>query len=218
MNACSLVGKRCVVTGATSGIGYAAVEALLGLGAEVVFIGRDHGRTAKAAEAFAGIAGKAGAPPPRQELSDLSRMAEVKDLASRLVDSSKPIDVLVNCAGIYTAKRTLTSEGLEMQFAVNHLAPFLLTTRLLPAIRPESRIATVSSGSHYYGWMRWKDPSLAGHYFGLWAYEQSKLANVLFSYELARRLESGRAASGNRGVSRRAGRGGEGAESDGFRH
>jgi len=191
MNACSLVGKRCVVTGATSGIGYATVEALLGLGAEVIFVGHDPERTAKAAKIFAAQAAKAKALPPRQELADLSLMAEVKDLASRLVDSGKPIDVLVNCAGIYTAKRTLTPEGLEMQFAVNHLAPFLLTTSLLPAMRAESRIATVSSGSHYYGWIRWKDPSLAGHYFGLWAYEQSKLANVLFSYELARRFEGG---------------------------
>jgi len=191
MNACSLKGKRYVVTGATSGIGYATVEALLRLGAELVFVGRDPERTAAAAKAFESVAGKAGALPPRQELADLSLMAEVADLASRLADSGKPIDALVNCAGIYTVKRTLTAEGLETQFAVNHLAPFLLTTKLLPAMSAGSRIATVSSGSHYYGWMRWNDPSLRGHYLGLWAYEQSKLANVLFSYELARRLDAG---------------------------
>lgn len=196
MNACSLVGKRCLVTGATSGIGYATVEALLGLGAEVVFVGRDPARSAEAARGFAAEAGKAKAPPPSLELADLSLMADVRDLASRLVDSGKHIDVLVNCAGIYTARRTLSSEGLEMQFAVNHLAPFLLTTSLLPILRAGARIATVSSGSHYHGQIRWKDPSLASHYFGLWAYEQSKLANVLFSYELARRLESGALRAG----------------------
>ena len=197
MNACSLKGKRCVVTGATSGIGYATVEALLGLGAELVFVGRNPGRTAAAAKAFESAAEEAGAPPPQQELADLSRMAEVADLASRLADSGKPIDALVNCAGVYTAKRTLTAEGLEMQFAVNHLAPFLLTTKLLPAMSAGSRIATVSSGSHYYGWMRWNDLSLRGHYLGLWAYEQSKLANVLFSYELARRLDAGALKAGS---------------------
>ena len=196
MNTCSLVGKRCLVTGATSGIGYATVEALLGLGAEVIFVGRDPARSAEATRTFAAEAGKANAPPPLPELADLSLMADVRDLASRLVDSGKPIDVLVNCAGIYTAKRTLSSEGLEMQFAVNHLAPFLLTTSLLPILRTGARIATVSSSSHYSGRIRWKDPSMAAHYFGLWAYEQSKLANVLFSYELARRLESGALGAG----------------------
>lgn len=197
MNASSLKGKRCVVTGATSGIGYATVEALLGLGAELVFVGRDPGRTTAAAKAFESAAGKAGAPPPQQELADLSLMTEVADLASRLADSGKPIDALVNCAGVYTAKRTLTAEGLETQFAVNHLAPFLLTTKLLPAMSAGSRIATVSSGSHYYGWIRWNDPSLEGKYLSLWAYEQSKLANVLFSYELARRLETGALKAGS---------------------
>ena len=197
MNACSLKGKRCVVTGATSGIGYATVEALLGLGAELVFVGRDPGRTAAAAKAFEIVAGRAGAPPPQQELADLSLMTEVADLASRLADTGKPIDALVNCAGIYTAKRTLTAEGLETQFAVNHLAPFFLTTRLLPAMSAGSRIATVSSDSHYYGWIRWNDPSLEGKYLSLWAYEQSKLANVLFSYELARRLETGALKAGS---------------------
>ena len=196
MNAYSLAGKRCLVTGATSGIGYATVEALLGLGAEVIFVGRDPARSAEAERIFAAEAEKAKAPPPQSELADLSLMAEVRRLASRLVGSGKPIDALVNCAGIYTAKRTLSSEGLEMQFAVNHLAPFLLTTSLLPTMRAGARIATVSSGSHYYGWIRWKDPSIAAHYFGLWAYEQSKLANVLFSYELARRLESGALEAG----------------------
>ena len=205
MNACSLKGKRCVVTGATSGIGFATVEALIGLGAEVVFVGRDPGRTAKAAETFIEEALKAGAPNPIQELADFSLMAEVEALVSRLSNSNRPIDVIVNCAGIYTAKRTLTSEGLETQFAVNHLAPFLLTSRLLSSMSPDSRIATVSSASHYYGYIRWRNPSLAGCYFGLWAYEQSKLANVLFSYELVRRLEKGGLIAGSALVQDRQG-------------
>jgi retinol dehydrogenase-14 len=192
----ALLGKRCVVTGATSGIGLAVARALAGLGAEVVIVGRNAGRADSAAAAAAAEARVAGGPSPRVELADLSLMAEVRELADRLKHEDEPIDALVNCAGVYTSRRELTGEGLELQFAVNHLAAFYLTTSLFPAMAGDCRIATVSSGSHYYGWIRWRNPSLKGFYVGLWAYEQSKLANVLFSYELARRCGWGELVPG----------------------
>ncbi|HET7838402.1 MAG TPA: SDR family NAD(P)-dependent oxidoreductase, partial [Rectinemataceae bacterium] len=90
--------------------------------------------------------------------------------------------------GAFTARRVATVEGLETQFAVNHLAAFLLTTSLLPALERGSRVITVSSDSHHAGRIRWADPLMERRYFGLSAYCQSKLANVLFSRELVRRL------------------------------
>jgi len=189
MECASLSGKVCVVTGATSGIGLATAKALASLGAATVLVGRDGTRLQAAVEEVARAGDSAGAVPPQAEIADFSSMAQVASLARRIGEANRQVYGLVNCAGVYTTKRRLGPEGLETQFAVNHLAPFLLTIRLLPMIAPEGRIATVSSGSHFFGWIRWKDPSLKGRYFGLWAYEQSKLANVLFSYELARRLE-----------------------------
>jgi NAD(P)-dependent dehydrogenase (short-subunit alcohol dehydrogenase family) len=184
-----LSGKLCVVTGATSGIGLATARALARLGGRVVAVGRDQGRARAALRALSAET-QEGESAPRYELADLSLMREVSALASRLSAAYEHIDVLVNCAGAYTARRVLTPEGLETQFAVNYLAPFLLTTSLLPRLTaaPAARIITVSSNSHYYGRICWRDPSLGRFYLGLWAYEQSKLAEVLFSYELVRRL------------------------------
>jgi len=186
----SLSEKTCVVTGATSGIGLATARILARLEGRVIGVGRDADRAEAACGAVSLEAEGAGAPPPRYELADFSSLRKVFVLAERLAASAGRIDILVNCAGVFTASRALTPDGLETQFTVNHLAPFLLTTSLLPRLTaaPEARVITVSSDSHYYGRIRWRDPSLSRLYFGLWAYEQSKLANVLFSYELARRL------------------------------
>jgi NAD(P)-dependent dehydrogenase (short-subunit alcohol dehydrogenase family) len=119
-------------------------------------------------------------------------MRECVDLARR-VAARGPLDVLVNCAGVFMTRRRVTPEGIETQFAVNHLAPFLLTTRLLPSLEAsgEGRIIVISSDSHRPGRIHWADPGLGRFYFGLGAYEQSKLANVLFVKELARRLGMG---------------------------
>lgn len=188
-----LRGGVCVVTGATSGIGLAAASALAGLGALVIGVGRNAARAEAALRRVEAAALGAGAPPPSFELADLSSLRETRNLADRLSGRPKGIDALVNCAGAFTARRTLTAEGLETQFAVNHLAPFLLTTALLPrlASSPDGRIIVVSSASHRFGRIRWADPSRARGYSGLGAYGQSKLANVLFVRELARRLGTG---------------------------
>ena len=100
------------------------------------------------------------------------------------------LDALVNNAGTFTYWLTITPDGFEKQWAVNHLAPFLLTDQLLPLLQaaPNGRVVTVSSGSHYNTRLRWEDIQLRRHYNGLLAYKQTKLANVLFSAELNRRL------------------------------
>jgi NAD(P)-dependent dehydrogenase (short-subunit alcohol dehydrogenase family) len=191
MASMSLEGRTCLVTGATSGIGLAVACALASRGARVIGVGRDALRSEKARAEVARAA--AGGPVPEWEITDLGLMREVEGLAARILAREGSLDVLVNCAGVFTARRRLSPEGLETQFAVNHLAPFLLTTSLLPLLEaaPEARVITVSSASHFYGRIHWRDPSLSAFYLGLWAYEQSKLANVLFSYELVRRLGPG---------------------------
>lgn len=189
----SLRGKACVVTGATSGIGLAAAAALTRLGGRVIGVGRNPGRVEEALRRIEAAATEAGAPGPAFEFADLSSLRETEALAARLSVVPGGIDVLVNCAGVFLSRRTLTPEGLETQFAVNHLAPFLLTTSLLPALAaaPDGRVITVSSASHRFGRIHWRDPSLARGYSGLRAYGQSKLANVLFTRELANRLGPG---------------------------
>jgi NAD(P)-dependent dehydrogenase (short-subunit alcohol dehydrogenase family) len=128
-------------------------------------------------------------------VADLSLQAQVRSLAGeigRRLDSwgKKDLDGLVNNAGTFTFRRILTADGFEMQWAVNHLAPFLLTHKLLPRLQAasQSRVITVSSVSHYRGRIHWEDIQLQRRYNGLKAYQQTKLANVLFTAELNRRV------------------------------
>ncbi|MEW6548269.1 MAG: SDR family NAD(P)-dependent oxidoreductase [Spirochaetota bacterium] len=188
----ALFGKLCLVTGATSGIGLALASALAARGARVVGVGRSPERAAKAE-----LAVRAAAPGGdfRCDLLDLSSLKAVVQYARSFRDrESQPLDVLVNCAGFYSDRRRYSADGYEMQFAVNHLAAFALTKGLAESLEaaPDGRVVAVSSDSHYYGWMRWKrlEAALRGErprmpYFGLGAYEESKLANVLFVKALA---------------------------------
>ena len=179
-------GTVCVVTGATSGIGRAAATALAKLGATVVMVGRDRGRTEAAAAQIAAVS----ASPPRTEIADLASLEQVRGLAGRLAGLER-IDVLINNAGLMLGERRLTPDGLEHVFALNHLAPFLLTNLLLPTLTASApaRVITVTSDAHSAARLDLSDPNLE-HGWDSWrSYANSKLANILFTRELARRLD-----------------------------
>ena len=179
-------GTVCVVTGATSGIGRAAATALAKLGATVVMVGRDRGRTEAAAAQIAAVT----ASPPRTEIADLASLEQVRGLAGRLAALER-IDVLINNAGLVLGERRLTPDGLEHVFALNHLAPFLLTNLLLPTLTASApaRVITVTSDAHSAARLDLRDPNLE-HGWDSWrSYANSKLANILFTRELARRLD-----------------------------
>jgi retinol dehydrogenase-12 len=179
-------GKVCVVTGATSGIGKAAATALAGLGATVVLVGRDRGRT----EAAAAEIGSVSASPPRAEVADLASLEQVRGLAERVAGLER-IDVLINNAGLVLRERQITPDGFEHVFALNHLAPFLLTNLLLPklAASAPARVVTVTSDAHSAARLDLSDPNLERVWDSWRSYANSKLANILFTRELARRLD-----------------------------
>ena len=179
-------GKVCVVTGATSGIGKAAATALAGLGATVVLVGRDRGRT----EAAAAEIRSESAPPPRVEIADLASLEQVRGLAERLAGLER-IDVLINNAGLVLRERRITPDGCEHVFALNHLAPFLLTNLLLPKLTASApaRVVTVTSDAHSAARLDLSDPNLERGWDSWRSYANSKLANILFTRELARRLD-----------------------------
>jgi NAD(P)-dependent dehydrogenase (short-subunit alcohol dehydrogenase family) len=179
-------GETCVVTGATSGIGKATAAALAGRGAQVVLVARDRGRGAATAAELAA----AGGPAPRLEVADLASMGQVRALADRLGALDR-IDVLVNNAGLMAGRRRVTADGFDEVFAVNHLAPFLLTNLLLGklAAAGPARVITVTSDAHTAARLDLDDLQLEHGWESWRAYANSKLANILFTRELARRLE-----------------------------
>jgi retinol dehydrogenase 12 len=189
-----MAGRVCVVTGASSGIGKATSVALAGLGATVVLVCRDRSRgeaaMAEVAAAAAASADSASHGQPSLELADLSSMEQVRAVAARLSQLPR-IDVLVNNAGLVVAKRQLTPDGLELTMAVNHLAPFLLTNLLRPKLEASAlaRVVTVSSIAHRGAMLSLEDLQSERRYLAMLAYANSKLANVLFTRELARRLD-----------------------------
>jgi retinol dehydrogenase 12 len=179
-------GKVCVVTGATSGIGKAAATGLARLGATVVLVGRDRGKTEEAAAEI----GSVSASPPQAEIADLSSLEQVRELAERLAGLER-IDVLINNAGLVLRDRRITTDGFEHVFAVNHLAPFLLTSLLLPKLTASApvRVVTVTSDAHSAARLDMGDPNLERGWDSWRSYANSKLANILFTRELARRLD-----------------------------
>ena len=183
-----MAGTAILVTGGTGGIGRATAVGLAVLGARVGITGRDTARTQAAAAA---IARESGNPCVDAFAADMSSQAEVRRLAAVVLDAYPRLDVLVNNVGGFWATRHVTADGLERTFAVNHLAGFLLTSLLLDLLRASApaRIVTVSSSSQAAGKLDFADLQGERRYSGQQAYSQSKLANIMFTYELARRLE-----------------------------
>jgi retinol dehydrogenase 14 len=183
-----MAGKTVLVTGASGGIGQATALGLAALGAYLAITGRDRARTEGAARALRA----AGGGQVDVFVADLSSQSEVRRLADAVLQSVPRIDVLVNNVGGYWNTRRITADGLEHTFALNHLAPFLLTNLLLERLKQSApaRAVTVSSHAQAMGRIDFDDLQGERSYSGARAYNQSKLANVLFTYELARRLQA----------------------------
>jgi retinol dehydrogenase 14 len=184
----AIAGRTVLVTGGTGGIGKATAIGLAAIGARVGITGRD---LARAEQAAADIRAASGNPAVDVFAADMSSQAEVRRLAVAVLDAYPRLDVLVNNVGGFWAHRHTTAEGLERTFALNHLAPFLLTNLLLDRLKASApaRVVTVSSGAQAMGRIDFDDLQGARNYSGQRAYNQSKLANIMFTNELARRLE-----------------------------
>ena len=184
----SMTGKTVLITGGTGGIGKATAIGLSALGARVGITGRDQARADAAA---AEISRESGNPAVDVFVADMSSQAEVRRLADEVLTAYPRIDVLLNNVGGFWNHRHVTVDGLEHTFALNHLAPFLLTDLLLDRLKASTpaRVVTVSSGAQSMGKIDFDDLMGEQKYSGSRAYNQSKLANVMFTYELARRLE-----------------------------
>jgi NAD(P)-dependent dehydrogenase (short-subunit alcohol dehydrogenase family) len=184
--------KAIVVTGATSGIGLAAAEQLARAGVALIGIGRSEERCRAAEQRLRALHPSAKV---NYLTADLSLQSEVRAAAEKVREvltgmGTPQLNGLLNNAGGFSLGRKITAEGFELSWALNYLAPFLLTHELLPLLRavPWGRVVTVSSGSHYGAHMNWNDLQLRRFYNGWQAYGQSKLATVLFTLELNRRL------------------------------
>ena len=180
-------GRVCVVTGGTNGIGRETALVLARLGATVVIVARDAGRGAQVA---ADIERETGNRSTEVVIADFSSLPAVRAAAAAIARRHRAIHVLVNNAGRASKQRMLSADGLEMTFAVNHLAPFLFTRELLPLLSAgaPARIVNVASAGEARGPIRFDDLQSERNYRGFTAYAMSKLANVLFTYELASRL------------------------------
>ena len=181
-----LAGRTVLVTGGTAGIGKATALGLATMGARVGITGRDRVRSEAAAREIRAAGGQVDV-----FVGDLSVQSEVRRLANEVLQRLSRIDVLINNVGGYWNTRHQTADGLERTFALNHLAPFLLTHLLLDRLKlsAPARVVTVSSNAQAQGRIDFDDLQGMRSYSGARAYSQSKLANVLFSYELARRLD-----------------------------
>lgn len=179
-------GRVCVVTGATSGIGFVTARELARRGAAVAVVGRDPARTSDAASR---ITAASGAGDVRTFQADLFLQSDVRRLATELQQAYPRIHVLVNNAGAFFSRRGVTAEGFEHTWALNVVAPFLLTHLLLPALRRSApaRVVNVASAAHRGARLDFEDLQGERHFAGYRAYGRSKLALVLLTYEFARR-------------------------------
>jgi retinol dehydrogenase-14 len=184
-----MAGKTVLVTGGTSGIGKAAALGLATMGAHLAITGRDRRRTCDAAVEI----GASGVAQVDVFVADLSSQSEVRRMAAEVLQRLPRIDVLVNNVGGFWNSRHVTADGLERTFALNHLAAFLLTNLLLARLEDSgsARVLTIASNAQSMGRIDFDDLQGERSYSGARAYNQSKLANVMFTYELARRLQYG---------------------------
>ena len=183
----TMADKVVMVTGANSGIGKAASQALANLGAKVVMVSRN---LEKGEAARSEIIKQSQNKSVDLLLADLSSLESVRQLAAEFQTKYSKLHVLINNAGLFNQRRRLTTDGYENTFATNYLAPFLLTNLLLNTLKASapSRIINVSSIGHYGGHINFDDLNLEKEYGGWKAYGQSKLALVLFTHELAKKL------------------------------
>ena len=184
-------GKRVVLTGASRGIGRETALALASMGADLTLVVRDAERGRAVADE---VRARNGGGDVEVVLADLSSMADVRRAGREIATQHERIDVLVNNAGAILMDRQVTKDGFEATFATNHLAYFLLTRILLGSLKraPAARVVNVSSEAHHRGSMKLDDLMGEKRYSGVFAYSSSKLANILFTSELARRLEGTR--------------------------
>jgi NAD(P)-dependent dehydrogenase (short-subunit alcohol dehydrogenase family) len=184
-------GKVCMITGANSGIGKATAMGLAKMGATVVMACRNQERGESAMEEIKKMSGNDSI---RLFIGDLSSLESVRALARNFVTSYNKLHVIVNDAGVFRIRRSTTNDGLETTFQVNYLSHFLLTNLLLPLLTESapSRIINISSDAHYGGHIEFNDLQGERNYSGARAYAQSKLAQVLFTHELSRRIEGER--------------------------
>ncbi|HSU95788.1 MAG TPA: SDR family oxidoreductase, partial [Gemmatimonadaceae bacterium] len=187
----SMHGKICVITGANTGIGKAAAEALAALGAQIIMICRNRAKGERALADIAAAAAKSGRGGGAElAIADLSSQAEIRSVASGILAAHPRIDVLVNNAGVALNRRELTVDGIERTFAVNYLAYFMLANLLLPGLRAagSARIVNVASNAHRRGTLDFDNLQGERSYRNLRMYSESKLEDVMFTYALARRL------------------------------
>ena len=182
-----LAGRVCVVTGATSGIGRETAEALAGMGASLALVCRDRTR---GEETLTAIRAATGNQAIALFLADLSSQADIRRVAGALADAYPAVHVLVNNAGVVNLHHTKTVDGIETVFAVNHLAYFLLTRLLVERLQAgaPARVVNVASDAHRLGRLDFDDLGHERKYRAMRVYGDSKLANILFTAELARRL------------------------------
>jgi NAD(P)-dependent dehydrogenase (short-subunit alcohol dehydrogenase family) len=179
-------GKTVLVTGANTGIGFETALGLAKQGARVIIVARSRD---KAEATVARIQKLSSHVEVESYVFDLSSQKQIRTGCAEILKHHGKIDVLINNAGTWFSKLILTEDGIEMQLAVHHVAPFLMTHLLLPAlyVSDDARVISVNSDAHFHGMIHFDDLNLSRNYHGLRSYAQSKLANVMFTYEFERR-------------------------------
>ena len=182
-----LSGKNVLVTGPTSGIGRGTALELAKAGAKLILVARNPDKCEQVAKEIE----NAGGQPPISIIADLSLLSEVERAADEFLATGLPLHILINNAGLVNQRRKVTSEGLEQTMAVNYFAPFALTLRLLPSLMraPGARIVNITSNSYAIARLNFDDLTFKRFYWPLGPYSASKLGNIYFTRELARRLE-----------------------------